>query len=46
MQNDVTALACAVERGYAKVARFLLENGAAIDFEDEVRRTDMIILLC
>ena len=45
MQNDATALGYAVVYGYAKVARFLLENGAAIDFEDEVRRTDMIILI-
>jgi ankyrin repeat protein len=41
MQNDRTALAWAVVRGYANVARFLLENGATVDFEDEVRRTDM-----
>ena len=44
MQNDMTALALAVVVGYANVARFLLENGATMDFEDEVRRTNMVIL--
>ena len=46
MQGDKTALAYAVDAGYAKVARFLLENGATMDFENKVRRTDMIIILC
>ena len=46
MQNDTTALAYAVGFGYyANVAKFLLENGATMDFENEVRRTDMIIIL-
>ena len=44
MQNDMTALAYAVLLGYTNIARFLLENGATMDFEDEVRRTDMVIL--
>ena len=43
MQYDVTALAYAVDRGYANITRFLLENGATMDFENKVRRTDMII---
>ena len=46
MQNDKSALAYAVDAGYANVARFLLENGATMDFENKVRRTDMIIILC
>ena len=46
MQNYWTALAYAVEYRYANVARSLLENGATMDFEDEVRRTVMIIMLC
>ena len=41
----MTALAYAVVRGYANIAKSLLENGATMDFEDEVRRTDMIIIL-
>ena len=45
MQTDMTALAYAVYAGYANITRFLLENGATMDFEDEVRRTDMIIIL-
>ena len=45
MQEDWTALVCAVEFGHANISRFLLENGATMDFEDEVRRTDMIIIL-
>ena len=45
MQNDSTALACAIVQGYANIARYLLENGATMDFEEEVRRTDMIILI-
>ena len=44
MQDDVTALVYAVLLGYANIARFLLENRATMDFEDEVRRTDMVIL--
>ena len=43
MQDDMTALAWAVEDGYADVARLLLENGATIDFKDKVRRTDMVL---
>jgi ankyrin repeat protein len=43
MQDDESALARAVRPGYANIARSLLENGATMDFEDEVRRTDMII---
>ena len=46
MQNDWTALALAVNAGYANVARLLLENGAIMDFENKVRRTDIIIILC
>ena len=42
MQNGVTALAYAVVRGYADIARLLLENGATMDFEDNVRRADII----
>ena len=45
MQNDKTALAYAVTFGFANVARFLLDNGATMDFEDEVRRTDMIMVI-
>ena len=36
MQMDKSALAWAVENGHADIARFLLENGATMDFEDEV----------
>ena len=36
MQVDKSALALAVKEGYADIARFLLENGATMDFEDEV----------
>ena len=43
MQDDATALAFAVTFGFANVVRSLLENGATMDFENEVRRTDMII---
>ena len=46
MQGDWTALVMAVMAGYANVAKSLLENGATMDFENEVRRTDMIIILC
>ena len=42
MQYGVTALAHAIVWGYADVARLLLENGATMDFEDDVRKTDMI----
>ena len=45
MQNDRTALAYAVQLGYANITRLLLENGATMDFEDKVRRTDMIIII-
>ena len=41
MQGGLTALGHAVHYGYADVARLLLENGAIMDFEDEVSRTDM-----
>ena len=44
MQDGVTALSYAIGLGYADVARFLLENGAIIDFEYNVRRMDIIIL--
>ena len=40
--QDETALAYAVRLGYANIAKSLLENGATMDFEDKVRRTDMI----
>ena len=46
MQNDWTALALAVNAGYANITRLLLENGAIMDFENKVRRTDIIIILC
>ena len=36
MQDDKSALASAIGFGYANVARSLLENGATMDFEDEV----------
>ena len=42
-QGDKTALAHAIESGYADTTRFLLENGATMDFEDKVRRTDMVL---
>ena len=45
MQNGATALAYAILAGYADTARLLLENGATMDFEDNVRRTDMIYVL-
>ena len=45
MQIDMTALAWAVDREYANIARFLLENGATMDFKDKVRRTDMITII-
>ena len=35
MQDDWTALAWAVHCGYADIARFLLEKGATMDFENE-----------
>ena len=44
MQDGATALAFAVDAGYANVAKFLLENGATMHFEDEVRRPDMMCL--
>ena len=40
----MTALAYAVDAGYANVAKLLLENGATMDFEDKVRRTDILLL--
>ena len=43
MQDGRTALAHVVECGYADTIRFLLENGATMDFEDYVRRTDVIL---
>ena len=43
MQDGTTALAYAVGFGCAGIARFLLENGATMDFEDNVKRTDMIL---
>ena len=47
MQDDATALACAVGFGYANITRSLLKNGATMDFENKVRRIDMttIVLL-
>ena len=45
MQNGRTALVLAVERGYANIAKSLLQNRATMDFEDKVRRTDMIIII-
>ena len=39
----MTALAWTLEYGCADVARLLLENGATMDFEDKVRRTDRIL---
>ena len=42
MQDGATALANAIAQGYADTARLLLENRATMDFEDDVRRTDMI----
>ena len=46
MQDDMTALAWAVVRGYANIVRFLLENGSTMDVEDEVRkRSDNIIIM-
>ena len=41
MQGGLTALGHAVIGGHADVARLLLENGATMDFEDKVNRTDM-----
>ena len=38
----MTALGCAVALGCADTARLLLENGATMDLEDKVRRTDRI----
>ena len=43
MQNGMTALSCALIPGYADTARLLLENGAIMDFEDNVRRTDNLL---
>ena len=45
MQGDVLALFYAVGLGYAKFVKFLLENLATMDLDDEVRRTDMIIII-
>ena len=46
MQDDWTALAWAIDRGYADIARFLLEKGATMNFEnEEVRKTDIILFL-
>ena len=45
MQNGASALAFAVVVGYANIARSLLENGATMDFENEVRRTDVMIII-
>ena len=45
MQDDWTALAYAVNAGYANIARSLLENGATMDFENKVRRTNMIMII-
>ena len=45
MQNGSTALAFATLAGYANIARLLLENGAIMDFEDEVRRADEIKIM-
>ena len=42
MQNGATALAYTIALGYADVARLLLENRATMDFEDDVRKTDII----
>ena len=41
--GGMTALAFAFGFGYVDIARLLLENGATMDFEDKVRRTDMIV---
>ena len=45
MQDGVTALACATLAGYADIARLLLEKGATMDFEDNVRETDVIKIM-
>ena len=41
----MTALAYAVYHGYVNVTKFLLENGATMDFEDKVRKIDMMIII-
>ena len=38
IQDGWRALAYAVARGYADTARLLLENGATMNFEDDVRK--------
>ena len=38
MQDGWSALAYAVDDGYADTARLLLENGANMNFEDDVRK--------
>ena len=43
MQDDTTALTYAIGSGYAGITRFLLENGATMDFEDNVRGTDKVL---
>lgn len=45
IQEGWTALLCAVRLGFADTARVLLENGTTMDFEDTVRRSDMIMFL-
>ena len=45
MQDGLTALACAVGLGYVDITRLLLENGATMDFEVTVRRTNMMLWL-
>ena len=46
MQDDWTALVWAVDCGYADIARFLLEKGATMDFENEkVREIDIRLFL-
>ena len=44
MQNGWSALASAVVLGYADTAKALLENGAFMDFEDNVRKTDILVI--
>ena len=45
MQNGATALAYAIVQGYVDITRLLLENGATVDFEDDVRKTDTVYVL-
>ena len=45
MQNGATALAYATAVGYADIARLLLEKGATMDFEDNVKETDVIKIM-